>query len=196
MSVDFGGNKVHWAERSQSRKKENLTKTSDCEAHCSYFKRVFGQPYQNELAQEKTDDTLHGVCAVWYGRVVLKMRQMCSGSITLCPSCILVSVHPLPPSQTLSGSFAVRKDLSKQTSWTNRLWDEFLVGFWQQRAEAEVPVSVCTELSKSDKVVEMKTEWTCSEVAGCGSPQCEQENTRCSDENLFNNTEKPSRDIT
>lgn len=195
MSVDFGGNNAHWAERSQSRKKENLTKTRlSCKAHCSYFKRVFGVALWKWFSPG--EDTWYSAQCEPFGMDELSctLRQMmCSGSITLCPSFILVSVRPPPPSRTLSGSFTVRKDLRKQSSWTNRLWDEFRVGFWQRRAEAEVLVSVCAELSKSDKVTEMKTEWTRSEATGCVSQLCEQENTRCSNEKLWNN---PSRDVT
>lgn len=36
-----------------------------------------------------------------------------------------------------------------------------MVALGSNKLKAEVPVSMCTELSKSDKVIQIVIEWTC-----------------------------------
>lgn len=82
-------------------------------------------------------------------------------SLSLCLSLSFPSITHLFFSISHSAIFTAMKGLSKQNSWTNRPWDEFHGGSWQQQAEAKVPVSICTELSKSDIVIQIVKEWTC-----------------------------------
>lgn len=100
-----------------------------------------------------------------------------SVSVSLCPSPLPVySFHR----RSLASIFTAAKGLSKQNSRTNRPWDEIHGGSWQLQAEAEVPVSICTELSKSDIVIQIVIELKLKCSRPCFSGNESRETTRYS----------------
>lgn len=123
----------------------------------SYFMKLFGRHCQDK----EPDDILNGACGLIELGYPSKKENNMFGCFffhfslfnsCLCLTLSIVSFCLFLPSLTysfasltlsLSAIFTATKSLSKQNSWTNRPWDEFHGGSWQQQTEGR---GVCQHL--------------------------------------------------